>query len=163
MSKYKKEGTYMFFVIFTAISIVSYALSNWLVWQNLKLGTSMPVGGFTGKHGNTIGYGIKLFYFGFIVALIKYEGFIMLASIPIVWFISGWVALKLERKIYMVRIYNDIVGALEEYDESDASLTYALMMVRLPDWWLGLMPQAFRYEHFNIKTTIENYADNNAI
>jgi len=148
----------MVFIVFTAVSMLPYALSNWLVWQNLKLGTSLPVGGFTGKHGNALGYGIKIFFFGFIIALIKYEGFIIIASFPIVWFLSGWFATILERKIYMMKVYDDLIDASEGYmkNGSPASAEYALHMMKLPDWWLKLMSPQFRDQYFRIKLLIEN-------
>lgn len=135
-------------------TLVPYAISNWLIWQNLKLDTNLPKGSSTSKHGLIIGWSIKLFFFGYVIKSSLDNGWINLLVIPITWFVSGWLATSFERIIYMRKVLDEVKWMADYYSNSNPS--FALQMVSVPQWWLDLMPRKWKNEYYDV---IQRFAE----
>lgn len=129
-------------------SLIPYSISNWFVWQNLKLGTSLPRGSGSSKNGFSIGWSIKFLYFGCVLAVCLYYGWMYLLSIPVTWIISGWMATLFERKMYMEKVLEHVKWASEYYANTTSS--FAIEMTSVPKWWLDLMPQEWKQDYYSI-------------
>lgn len=136
------------FIILVLISIIPYSISTWLIWQNMKEGTILPYGSSTGRHGQSIGWGIKLLYLGVLIAICLNYGWIFLASFPITWFISGWIATIIERKVYMKLVLRNLNDLSKMYINTDYD--YAVSMLSLPNWWVRMMPNDWKREYLNV-------------
>lgn len=128
----------MLFVFLVLVPVVAYALSNWLVWQTLKKGTILPAGNLTQSKGQIIGFGIKFMYFAFLIYCMFYYHWIIILTLPFVWFFSGWLATIVERKIYMKSVLDIAKANIKEHGNSG-----------IPDWWINLMPKDWKFEYYS--------------
>ena len=72
----------------------------------------------------------------------------LIAAGVMAFFIGGWLATLLERKIYCNRQQLEIiVGAAKEYKRlSDSNVAAEVMAQVSPKWWLKLMPVTWQRE-----------------
>ena len=148
-----KSGFLIMVIIFIfGLSILPYTISNWLIWQTMKVGTMLPYGAITSKYGRAIGRLIKLIYFGLLIVLSNKYGWICLVTLPFTWFISSWLATIIERKIYMKLAMQNIVRLAQMHKNSD----HTIKMINIPEYWFKLMPATWQKDYINILQSLEN-------
>ena len=130
---------------------ISYGIGHWMVYQGKKEGTLIPSGSFTLRFGLVIAFVLKGLCYGVIIwSWFKYQWFI-LAIIPVMWIISGFLARRIERLLYakdrlesfeyhsqkFVEKFGE-EGALKHWDNA------------VPKWWLDLMSSKWRKNYKEI-------------
>ena len=75
-------------------------IGTWLKWQTMKTGSVIQIGSFTQKHGKRTGWLLQivciLIFFNFIQTFNLWT----VITLLLIWFISGWIATIVERKLY---------------------------------------------------------------
>ena len=128
---------------------VLWGLSEWVKWQHMKNGTILARGAMTGAYGNIISLIVKILCLVILVAFLSTLKLWLIVSAAIMWFIGGWIATLIERKLYCDNYRMElIVFAAEEYKKDSKSVAEAaeLMSVVVPKWWIKLMPQKWQSE-----------------
>lgn len=112
----------------------------------MKDKTILPTGSFTAKHGGSMGYLINAICIGIGLSSLSTIKLWLILSGVITFFIGGWLATLLERKVYCNQQQLEIiVGAAKEYKRlSDSNGAAEVMSEVAPKWWLKLMPVAWQ-------------------
>lgn len=120
---------------------------SWLKWQTMKTGTIIPAGLWTQKHGRIAGWAIQLFaYMNFIFEGTDPFGWHLIVVFLLIWFVSGWIATLIERKLYQTEDNLDLISyAAESYGKSlRPEQLQELMDGFAPQWWIRLMSWSWR-------------------
>lgn len=126
-----------------------WGLSEWIKWQHMKNGTILARGAIPGTYGNIISSIVKIICIVILVTFLSTLKVWLIVSVGLMWFIGGWIATLIERKLYcdnyMIKL---IIFAAEEYKKDFKSTEKAadLMSVVVPKWWIKLMPQKWQSE-----------------
>lgn len=119
-----------------------YGIGDWLKWQEMKLHTLLPSGSLTGRFGGKASFVLKGACFGILLLLYSTFGWWLVLTFIIMWFLSGWIATMLERKIHANQDNMErIVFAAEQYTrERGTEIAAQIMSQAAPEWWIKLMP-----------------------
>ncbi len=125
-----------------------WGIAAWLKWQHMKDHTILPTGSLTARHGRLIGYLLNAMCIGIALSFIGIIKVWVILSAASIFFIGGWIATLLERKLYcssdQIKI---ILGAAEEYARLSGPNGAAEVLGQVaPKWWLKLMPAAWQQE-----------------
>src|SRR3972149_10337282 len=125
-----------------------WSIATWLKWQQMKDHTILPTGALTARLGRFIGYLLNAVCIGIALSFIDIIKVWVILSAASTFFIGGWIATLLERKLYcssdQIKI---IVGAAQEYARFSGPNGAAEVLGQVaPKWWLKLMPAAWEQE-----------------
>lgn len=140
----------MEFFLFSLLLSCPSAIGDWLTWQTNKEDTFLKAGSWTIKFGKTLGWSIKITCYVFVYLLSEKKITSIIINYIFLWFISGWIATLIERKIYerkdeiifFAKIANDLA---KEHGKDIAKI---LISKNIPDWWLKLMSPSWQNEYY---------------
>jgi hypothetical protein len=140
-------------------------IGTWLKWQTMKTGSIIEIGSFTQKYGKNTGWLLQIacitIFFNFFQT---YNLWTVIPLALLIWFISGWVATILERKLYGTEDNIDLIAYVAQQfvkDCGDEKLQEYLDGIA-PQWWIRLMPFSWREELTKrINENLANYDEKN--
>lgn len=127
---------------------IPYGIGHWMVFQDKKKGSLIPVGSFTLNYGIIIAFTLKILCYSIVVWLcIKYYWGI-LTVVPIIWLVSGFLARRIERLLYansrLDRLEYHAQRFAEKYGDERASLYWN---EAVPRWWIDIMSSKWKKEY----------------
>ena len=134
-------------IIAAALHSPIIGIGTWLKWQSMKTGTIVPTGAWTEKNGRISGWAIHLFtYMNFLFVFSDPFGWHLILVLLLIWFLGGWTATLIERKLYGTEErLETIVYAVESYGKSLRPEQLREFIDGLvPQWWIRLMPMSWR-------------------
>src|SRR5690554_6558484 len=88
------------FITLCVILSIPYGIGHWMLLQEKKNGTLIPIGSFTSKYGFISSIILKGICCLIIIWFVFKYNWLNLFVIPIMWVISGFIARRIERKLY---------------------------------------------------------------
>ena len=125
-----------------------YGLGSWLKWQPMKVGSLIPTGRATGNYGRGIGWFLQIPCWLALLSFVEYLHWWLVLAVAVMWFLAGWIATAIERRLYGTRHNLElIVLAIEEYGGRESEeVRLQLLEGFAPAWWRKLMPPSRQYE-----------------
>lgn len=112
----------------------------------MKIGSVIPIGGWTQRSGKSAGWYLQIPCWLMILSFAQLLQWWSFLAAGVMWFVSGWLATLLERKLYGTQHNLDlVVMAVDEYGKDmDDEFRLQLLQEFAPEWWVRLMSPSWR-------------------
>ena len=137
-----------FIIILCLVLSLPYGIGHWLVLQERKKDTLIPVGSWTSKYGFLVSLLLKGFSYLLIIWIsFKYSWYFILVT-PVIWIISGFLARRIERIIYGKDLLDMFEYHAERYLEKFGEKKAPKLWEKVvPKWWIRMMSSKWKEEY----------------